>query len=104
MGTASEAEAKKANQLRQTLYWAGGTLVAALALWQIGDPWLVKHFGSGAPWWAYLLLCMRLVGGIIKMVVADAALRAAGEEDPSNIGPAKPKAPSAWSESLSRWR
>jgi uncharacterized membrane protein len=65
----------KAKELRHLLYWAVVTAVAAWLMWTIGDPWMVKHFGTGAPWWAYALLSLRLVGGILHMAAADAALR-----------------------------
>lgn len=91
----SDATAGHTDQVRHTLYWAAGTLISALALWKIGDPWLVEQFGSGAPWWAYMLLCMRLVGGVVQMVVADAALRSpARQERPSHdINPEESAAP-----------
>lgn len=77
----SDAEAGKAKRVRQILYWGAATVLAAWALWKIGDPWLIEHFDSGAPWWAYVLLSMRLAGGCVQMVVADAGLRKkAGEE------------------------
>ena len=94
MNPKSAAEDAKAKQLRNTLLWGAGTVAAAAALWQIGDPWLVEHFGTGAPWWAYLLLCMKFAGGIIEMVADDAALRRGAREldDGQADGAAEPAA------------
>jgi hypothetical protein len=73
-----------AKQLHSTLYWAVATALATFLVWKFADPWMVKNFGTGAPWWVYALLCIRLVGGIAQIVANDAALRkvAAQEEWP----------------------
>lgn len=68
-------------RVRHTLYWVAGTATATGLLWAVGDPWLVDHFGVEAPWWVYLLLCMRLVGGVVQICAQDSALRMAWREE-----------------------
>ena len=73
MNPASHPDDEEAKLLRYTLYWGAATVIAAWGLWRVGDPWLLEHFGSGAPWWAYLLLCAKFAAGILRLLADDAA-------------------------------
>lgn len=57
------------------LYSFAGSAAVTFLLWLFGEPLLIRHFGSGAPWWAYGLLFLRLMGGMAQMLATDTALR-----------------------------
>ncbi len=85
--------AKRAEPVFSGVCWGALGVLAAYLMHALANPWLIANFGSGAPWWVYALLSLRLVGGLARMAENDAALHAEGPSlmQPDGAGTAGPK-------------
>lgn len=81
----------KAQQGGDVLFSLGCALIAAWLLWSFGEPYLAWQFGSGAPWWVYVLLFSRFVGSVAQVLMDDSSLpNAHGAHDRPPAATARP--------------
>ena len=71
---------EKANQAGNALCSFVFAAIAAYLLWTFGEPVLIRKFGSGAPWWVYVLPFVRSAGELARMLADEPATQDAADD------------------------